>query len=153
MHLLSCFLFITHILFFQFAANITRIIFTNSSIPNFPFSFPLWFFLISCLLSSLIVTRVVFSQLRVSYYTHISHTNCHIPNISLDCFSASPIPISARPRLVFSPFGVAHNDRATYTNQEILNFLILACLSSLKMPSKMQSSPEFTANSKFFFPL
>ena len=138
-----------------------------------PSSFPSLFLLISFLLSSRTVTRVVFSQLGAIYYTRIDYTDCHIPNISYDCFSASPIPISLRTRHVFSPFGAAYFYRGTCTNYEILNFIFLACFSassfsvfiirflylqifawSLTARHSRQNSvfPEFTGNFKFFFP-
>ena len=130
-----------------------------------PSSFLLLFFLISFLLFSLTVTRIVFSQLWTSYYTRINYTKYHIPNIPLKWFSASPISISLRSRLVFSPFGVAYFDRGTYTNYEILNFLFLPVSLHLRFQFSLYISDifkfpflqnavftEFTANYDFFFP-
>ena len=89
---------------------------------RFPSSFPLLFLLISFLLFSLTDTCVVFFQLGASYYSRINYTDYHIPNISLDYFSASPIPISLRTRFIFSLFAAAYFDGGTYTNYEFLNF-------------------------------
>ena len=63
------------------------------------YSVCLSFWLFPCFLFQIFLrTRVVFSQFGATYFTHVMHTNCRIPNfLFLVCFSASPFSVSIVP--------------------------------------------------------